>query len=98
MALITYLTRIQFDFGALALLPAELGMLGAKRPLVVTDRGIRKSGLLDQVTEKLPALPVYDETPANPTETAVLAALDLYRGAECDAIIAVGGGSAMDLA
>jgi alcohol dehydrogenase class IV len=99
MALITYLTRIQFDFGALALLPAELGMLGAKRPLVVTDRGIRNSGLLDQVTEKLPAgVPVYDETPANPTETAVLAALDIYRGGECDAIIAVGGGSAMDLA
>src|SRR6185437_6647457 len=99
MALITYLTRIQFDFGALALLPAELGMLGAKRPLVVTDRGIRSSGLLDQVVEKLPAgIPVYDETPANPTETAVLAALEVYRGAECDAIVAVGGGSAMDLA
>ncbi|MBV8653956.1 MAG: iron-containing alcohol dehydrogenase [Alphaproteobacteria bacterium] len=99
MALITYLTRIQFDFGAVALLPAELGMLGAKRPLVVTDRGIRSSGLLDQVTEKLPAgLPVYDATPANPTEAAVLAALDIYRGAECDAIVAVGGGSAMDLA
>jgi alcohol dehydrogenase class IV len=99
MALITYLTRIQFDFGALALLPAELGLLGAKRPLVVTDRGIRSSGLLDRVLETLPAgTPVYDETPANPTETAVLAALEVYRGAECDAIVAVGGGSAMDLA
>jgi 4-hydroxybutyrate dehydrogenase len=99
MALITYLTRIQFDFGALALLPAELASLGVKRPLIVTDRGIRDSGLLDQVTAKLPAgTPVYDQTPANPTETAVLAALDIYRDADCDGIIAVGGGSSMDLA
>jgi 4-hydroxybutyrate dehydrogenase len=99
MALITYLTRIQFDFGALALLPAELALLGVKRPLIVTDRGIRANGLLDQVIAKLPAdTPVYDGTPANPTETAVLAALDVYRAAGCDAIIAVGGGSSMDLA
>jgi 4-hydroxybutyrate dehydrogenase len=99
MALITYLTRIQFDFGALALLPAELAALGVKRPLIVTDRGIRASGLLDRVTAKLPAdTPVYDETPANPTETAVLAALEIYRASGCDGIIAVGGGSSMDLA
>src|SRR5271154_1992055 len=99
MALITYLTRIQFDFGALALLPTELASLGVKRPLIVTDRGIRSSGLLERVAEKLPAgTPVYDETPANPTETAVLAALDTYRHSDCDAIIAVGGGSSMDLA
>lgn len=99
MALITYLTRIQFDFGALALLPAELGALGAKHPLVVTDPGIRASGLLDQVTAKLPPeAPVFDRTPANPTETAVLAALEAYRAAGCDGIVAAGGGSAMDLA
>jgi 4-hydroxybutyrate dehydrogenase len=28
MALITYLTRIQFDFGAIKLLPDELKLLG----------------------------------------------------------------------
>jgi hypothetical protein len=43
MALIQYLTRIQFDFGALALLPAELALLAVKRPLLVTDPGIRAS-------------------------------------------------------
>src|SRR5258708_18680805 len=99
MALITYLTRIQLDFGALALLPAELDALAVKRPLVVTDPGIRGSGLLDRVTALLPAgTPVFDRTPANPTEAAVLAALDLYRAEACDGIVALGGGSSMDLA
>jgi alcohol dehydrogenase class IV len=99
MALIQYLTRIQFDFGALALLPAELALLGVKRPLLVTDPGIRASDLFDRVKEKLPSgHAVYDQTPANPTESAVLAALKLYRDADCDGLVALGGGSAMDLA
>jgi 4-hydroxybutyrate dehydrogenase len=99
MALIQYLTRIQFDFGALALLPAELATLGVRRPMLVTDPGIRASALFDRVKEKLPAgHAVYDETPANPTESAVLAALKLYRDCDCDGMVALGGGSAMDLA
>jgi 4-hydroxybutyrate dehydrogenase len=99
MALIQYLTRIQFDFGALALLQAELDLLGVKRPLLVTDPGIRASDLFGRVAEKLPAgHAVYDRTPANPTESAVLDALKLYREAGCDGLVALGGGSAMDLA
>jgi 4-hydroxybutyrate dehydrogenase len=99
MALIQYLTRIQFDFGALALLPAELQSLGVKRPLLVTDPGLRASDLFGRVAEKLPAgHAVYAQTPANPTENAVLAALTHYRNADCDGLVALGGGSAMDLA
>ena len=45
MATITYLTTIQFDFGALRLLPAELQRLGIRRPLLVTDRGVVGAGL-----------------------------------------------------
>jgi 4-hydroxybutyrate dehydrogenase len=99
MALINYLTRIQFDFGALALLPAELEALGMKRPLLVSDPGISATPLLGKVEDKLPKGHVlYAETPANPTERAVLAALKLYRHAGCDGIVALGGGSSMDLA
>jgi alcohol dehydrogenase class IV len=99
MALITYLTRIQFDFGALALLPAEMEQLGIKRPLLVTDPGIAATALLGKVGAHLPpARTVYDQTPANPTERAVREALALYRQGECDGIVALGGGSALDLA
>ncbi|HZS82835.1 MAG TPA: iron-containing alcohol dehydrogenase [Stellaceae bacterium] len=99
MALINYLTRIQFDFGAVALLPAELRALGMARPLLVTDPGIAASSLLRRVQDMLPTHHVlYAETPANPTERAVLAALRLYREQGCDGLVALGGGSSMDLA
>jgi alcohol dehydrogenase class IV len=101
MALITYLTRIQFEFGALKLLESELQLLGIRRPLIVTDKGIIAAGLWGKVKEKLPGnMPValYDGTPENPTEAAMRDALEIYKAEGCDGIIAIGGGSPMDLA
>ena len=47
MSLITYLTRIQFAAGAIGLLGEELALLSASRPMIVTDKGIVKAGLLE---------------------------------------------------
>ena len=101
MALITYLTRIQFDFGALKLLEAELQLLGLRRPLIVTDKGVIAAGLWARVKEHLPGnmpVTIYDGTPENPTEAAMRDALAIYKAEGCDGIIAIGGGSPMDLA
>jgi alcohol dehydrogenase class IV len=101
MATISYLTRIQFEFGALRLLPEELAGLGLRRPLIVTDRGIAACGLLARLRDSLPrdiSATLFDATPENPTEDAVLEALALYREADCDGLIGFGGGSSMDLA
>ena len=101
MALIQYLARIQFAHGARAELPAELDGLGIRRPLVVTDAGLVKAGMLAQAIEALPAHRVaatFDAVPPNPTEACVLAALAVYRAADCDGIVAVGGGSVIDAA
>jgi 4-hydroxybutyrate dehydrogenase len=101
MALINYITTIQFDFGALALVVPECKRLGIMRPLVVTDGGIRAAGLLDRLVERLAGeLPhaIYDRTPSNPSEAAVREGVEAYRGGGCDGIIAFGGGSSMDLA
>jgi len=99
MALINYLTRIQFDFGAVALLADELHALDVGRPLIVTDQGIVAAGLVAQVRTAVPsATPVFHDTPPNPTEDAVDAALAVYRDAGCDGLVAVGGGSSIDLA
>lgn len=99
MALITYLTRVEFDEGAVARLPTVLEGLGVARPLLVTDRGLVAAGLAARVGGLLARPPaVFDGTPANPTEEAVLAAHALYRSAGCDGIVALGGGSAIDLA
>ncbi|EKS71080.1 MULTISPECIES: iron-containing alcohol dehydrogenase [Caballeronia] len=101
MSLINYVTQIQFDFGAVNLLKSECERLSIRRPLIVTDRGIRAAGILDtvlKVLERADGEMIYDATPPNPNEAAVREAVALYRQAECDGIIAVGGGSSIDLA
>src|SRR3954466_4340265 len=101
MPLITYLTHIRFGFGTLKELPEDVAALGMKRPLVVTDKGIVAAGLVERLFEVLAGdnrRPLFDEVPTNPTEEAALAALRLYREEACDGVIALGGGSAIDLA
>ena len=98
MPLISYLSRVQFDFGGLRLLSEELALLGVKRPLLVTDPGVRAAGLVDHTLTLLDAEPpIFGETPGNPTEVAAEAALALYRARRCDGVVALGGGSAIDL-
>ena len=102
MATIQYLTMIEFGTGVAALLPGVLAELGIRRPLWVTDQGIVAAGLFDRVTaafvRPVDRDTVFDATPPNPTEAAVGAALQRYREAGCDGIIALGGGSPIDLA
>ncbi|WP_077001005.1 iron-containing alcohol dehydrogenase [Variovorax sp. KK3] len=101
MALIHYITQIQIDFGAVSLLAQECERIGIRRPLVVTDAGVRAVGVLDRVTAHIGEgrrFVVYDGTPSNPTERAMREAVALYRQHDCDGIVAVGGGSPIDLA
>jgi 4-hydroxybutyrate dehydrogenase len=100
MAFIYYVTQIQFDFGAVTLLKQECERIGITRPLVVTDPGVKAAGVLQQALDALPGMPiaVFDQTPSNPTEAAVRAAVQVYKANRCDGLIAVGGGSAIDCA
>jgi len=100
MARIFYLTQIEIDFGAVRLLAAECERNGMRRPLVVTDAGVRAAGVLTPALAALGELPhaVFDGTPSNPTEAAVRAAVQVYRDNGCDGLVAVGGGSSIDLA
>lgn len=100
MAFINYLTQIQIDFGAISMLPQECERIGMRKPLVVTDAGVRAAGVLDKALAALGKLPhaVFDQTPFNPTEAAVRAAVEVYKANGCDGLIAVGGGSSIDLA
>jgi alcohol dehydrogenase class IV len=100
MALIQYITQIQIDFGAIALLPQECERSAIRRPLVVTDAGVRAAGVLNRALRALSSTPyaVFDATPSNPTEAAVRAAVEVYRRERCDGLVAVGGGSSIDLA
>jgi alcohol dehydrogenase class IV len=100
MATINYLTTIEFDYGAAARAGEIATGVGMRRPLLVTDPGIAAGPLLARVREALAPLEpvVFDATPQNPDEDAVLAAAALYRDRGCDGVIALGGGSPIDLA
>ncbi len=100
MAFINFVTQIQFEFGALKLLAQECQRVGMTRPLIVTDPGVKAAGLLQKVQDALPGVPaaVFDQTPSNPTEAAVRAAVAVYKANACDGLVAVGGGSSIDCA
>jgi 4-hydroxybutyrate dehydrogenase len=100
MATIPYLTDTVFDHGAIGQTAKSLKTLGANAPMIVTDKGIVGAGLLDILRGALGSSPaaVFDETPGNPTEAATIAAAALYRDSGADSLIALGGGSSMDLA
>lgn len=100
MALINYITQIHIDFGALSVLKAECERSGITRPLIVTDAGVKAAGIVQRALDALAGLPVqvFDQTPSNPTESAVRAAAAMYQQHACNGLIAVGGGSSIDCA
>jgi alcohol dehydrogenase class IV len=95
-------TRIVVGEGASAEAGRELAALGAHRVLVVTDGGIVRAGIVQPVCSCLEAAGLvhaaFTEVEANPSVETVERALAAYRSHDCDAILAVGGGSPMDTA
>ena len=99
MPLIHYLSRISFEFGAISELGDRIAELGLKRPLLVTDKGIANAGILQRALDAAgPSAPVvYDGTTENPTEQSLLECLEIWNDKGCDGVIALGGGSPIDL-
>ncbi|MDQ6603147.1 MAG: iron-containing alcohol dehydrogenase [Chloroflexota bacterium] len=95
-------TRVIFGGGTVQATGREVAALGGTAALVVTDRGVVGAGLLDGVLASLAAADitatVFDAVEPNPSIGTVDAALAIYRSGGCNAIVAVGGGSPMDVA
>ncbi|MGR3977002.1 iron-containing alcohol dehydrogenase [Acinetobacter sp. 1207_04] len=88
---------------ALEHIPFELSSLGAKRPMIITDKGVRINNLLVPLEAAFESTDVevgfvYDDVPPDSSLETVRAAAQAYRTNNCDAIIAVGGGSVIDTA
>lgn len=100
MPVMSYLTTCIFDHGALAKLPGTLKTLGGSKPLIVTDQGIKAAGILDRVLSVLSDEPaaIFTDTVPNPTEDQAIETAALYESSRADSVIALGGGSSMDLA
>jgi alcohol dehydrogenase len=95
-------TKIIFGQPALEALPNELAELKAKQLLLVSDPGLAQLGLVERfITELKRAgfkVTPFTEVSSNPTTTEVQAGLALGREQAAQALIALGGGSAIDVA
>ncbi|WP_180093767.1 MULTISPECIES: iron-containing alcohol dehydrogenase [unclassified Acinetobacter] len=86
---------------ALEHIPFELSTLGAKRPMIITDKGVRSNQLLAPIEAAFESTEtvigyIFDDVPPDSSLETVRKAAQLYRDNQCDAIIAVGGGSVID--
>lgn len=88
--------------GASKQLGAHATGVGIQRPLVVTDAGIFKAGILQPGLDSLAAAgletAVFSDVVADPPEQVIEQALEAARAHDCDGVIGFGGGSAMDTA
>ena len=101
MATLTFMNHTIFDHGASSQLGQVLSLHGIRKPMLCTDRGLVGLGMVDTLAANLgndAALTIFDGTPENPTQVAVEDAVAQYLEAGCDGVVALGGGSSMDLA
>lgn len=98
MTVISYMTDVLFDNDASSELPFVVARHRISRPFVVTDQGVAAAGLVEKATCGLDRCPIFDATPSNPTESAVELGAAAFKAASADGIVAIGGGSVIDLA
>ena len=95
-------TVVKHAPGAVECLPDQVRALGMERPMLVTDQGLVKAGIVERVTSVLDAANVsyvvFDRVVANPPVQLVDDAAECYAEAQCDGLIGLGGGSPMDTA
>lgn len=98
---LTWPTKLHFGCGTLPLVPDLLRSLGAKRPLVMVGMGaMKRAGYLSRLEELLQGWPVAFHTgiAPNPTVQDLAAAVAAIGSEQPDCIIAMGGGSVVDVA
>lgn len=99
---ITYtnaIPRIALGWGAHETVADECKDAGMKKALIVTS-GLKGTGIVDEIKGILEhnglATEIYDKITSNPKSHEVMAAYKVFKEAECDGVVAVGGGSSID--
>ena len=94
--------NILFEAGASKKLAELVAGYGAKRVLLVTDKGVRNAGLTKNAEAGLVAggceLTVFDDVEADPPSHVIERAVALCRDKEIELVASIGGGSALDTA
>ncbi len=95
-------TVIKHGIGALTTLGGETARLGIRRPLIVTDKGLMATGHVERTVGLLTAEglepAVFNEVVGNPGIHHVARGSESYRDHRADGMVALGGGSPMDVA
>jgi alcohol dehydrogenase class IV len=95
-------TRIQYGPGAVKLVPDALKVAGRKRPLLVTDKGLAPLPPVVDTVRLLEGaglgVAIFSGIWGNPVKSQVTAGVAAFRAHGADAIVAVGGGAAIDVA
>lgn len=93
-------TQITYGFGAVNQLRDIIKQQGFKNVLIITDRGIVQTGLIEQLTGQMDDIlyAVYSDTKPNPTVTNCHGALQVLKEINAEAVVAMGGGSSIDVA
>ena len=91
-----YPTIIWAGPGRIAELPTACAALGIKRPLLVTDQGLRAAPMVQQALALVPGSGLFADVQGNPVAANIEAGLTAYRAGGHDGVIAFGGGSALD--
>ena len=94
--------EVIFGIGTLAEVGGAVRRVGGHRPMLVSDPGVLAAGWVDRVLPHLADVRVQSRlwhglTP-NPKDFEVEAAFESYRENGCDALLAIGGGSCIDVA
>jgi alcohol dehydrogenase class IV len=96
-----YPTRVMHGPGRIKELAAACREVGMSRPLLVTDEGLKAAPMvaaaLDLLKEAQLHAALFAGVKGNPTASNVAAGLSAYRSADCDGVVAFGGGSALDV-
>jgi alcohol dehydrogenase class IV len=93
----SYPTSIWAGPGRIAELPAACAQAGIRRPLVVTDEGLRATPMIGSALSALGNAALFGAVRGNPASSHVEAALSAYRAGGHDGVVAFGGGSALDV-
>ncbi|MDX1953747.1 MAG: iron-containing alcohol dehydrogenase [Verrucomicrobiota bacterium] len=101
IATFSFPTLILFGSGTIELLPQRLDALGVTRPLVVTDPGLLKTEAFTLLQRALGPMEtgkwfLFSSVRPNPIEQDVVDGAEAYRQGNCNGVVAIGGGSALD--
>lgn len=93
-------TQITYGVNALKEVKKIIDGQGIKNVLIVTDPGLMKTGLIDDLLQYVNHVnyKIFSECQPNPTVSNCNNALDMLREVKADLVIAIGGGSSMDVA